>query len=355
MPRGFGSLFLRGNIWYLQFWSDGRQYQRSARTSDRAEAEQKLARILADDKPAGVVTVGSLLDDLLTDYDTRELRNRYIARKTLEKHLRKPFGPLPVRKLSAGRIDLYIRDRRKQGAANATINRELSLLRRALTLGRQAGVARIDLHIPKLVEENVRQGFLSHDEYECLRNALPDYLQAFFVVAYHVGGRRGELLKLRRDMVDLASGLIRIEAKNAKTKRPRTLPVYGEMAAYLEMAIAAGDPACPWLFQRDGKRLNEFRAAWARATKEAGVPGLLVHDLRRTAVRNLERAGVPRAIAMQISGHKTEAVYRRYDIVDEADLRDAARRLEAWLERTTAEPLQSCPAGDEGKNRKSLN
>lgn len=100
-------------------------------------------------------------------------------------------------------------------------------------------------------------------------NALPDYLQAFFVVAYHVGDRRGELLKLRRYMVDLPAGLIRVEARNAKAKRPRTLPVYGEMAAYIEMAIAAGDPACPWLFQREGKRLKEFRAAWARATKEA--------------------------------------------------------------------------------------
>lgn len=355
MPRGFGSIFLRGKTWYLQFWRDGRQYQRSTGTRDRAEAEQQLARILADDKPAGAVTVGSLLDDLLTDYETRELRNRYIARKTLEKHLLKPFGTLPVRKLSAGRIDLYIRDRRKQGAANATINRELSLLRRALTLGRQAGVARIDLHIPKLVEENVRQGFLTHVEYERLRNALPDYLQGFFVLAYHVGGRRGELLKLRRDMVDLPAGLIRIEAKNAKTKRPRTLPIYGEMAAYIEMAIAAGDPACPWLFQREGKRLGEFRSAWARATKEAGVPRLLVHDLRHTAVRNLERAGVPRAIAMQITGHKTEAVYRRYDIVDEADLRDAARRLEAWRERTTAEPLQAGEAEQASRDRKSLN
>jgi integrase len=355
MPRGFGSIFLRGKTWYIQFWRDGRQYQQSSGSGDRAEAERQLAQILADDRPPGAVTVGSLLDAVLADYETRELRNRYIARKVVEKHLRRPFGSLAIRKLTRGRIDAYIRDRRKQGAANATINRELALIRRALTLGRQAGLIRLDLHIPRLVEENVRQGFLTHDQYLKLKAQLPSHLQALFVVAYHVGGRRGELLKLRRDMVDLDAGVIRIEAKNAKTKKPRTLPIYGDMRAYLEMAIAAGDGGCPWLWQIEGRRVKEFRAAWKAAIEAAGLPGLLFHDLRRTAVRNLERAGVPRAVAMSITGHKTESVYRRYDIVSEEDLRDAGRRLEAWRERTTAEPLQADEGTGWSRSAKSLN
>ena len=77
---------------------------------------------------------------------------------------------------------------------------------------------------------------------------------------------------------------------------------------------------CPWVFHRNGRRVKNFRKAWEHACEAAGVPGRIPHDLRRTAVRNLERAGVSRSVAMQLTGHKTESVYRRYAIVSESDL-----------------------------------
>jgi len=80
-----------------------------------------------------------------------------------------------------------------------------------------------------------------------------------------------------------------------------------------------------------GQPRSEFRKAWARACKGAGCPGMLRHDFRRTAARNLERAGVPRSVAMKITGHRTEAVYRRYTITSEADQREAAARLGTFL------------------------
>jgi integrase len=87
----------------------------------------------------------------------------------------------------------------------------------------------------------------------------------------------------------------------------------------------------PFVFHRDGERIRYFRAAWANACKEAGCPNALVHDMRRSAVRTFERAGVPRSAAMSMVGHKTEPIYRRYAIVDEAMQREAAARLDAYL------------------------
>ncbi len=107
------------------------------------------------------------------------------------------------------------------------------------------------------------------------------------------------------------------------------------MREWLELALKVRDekfPNCPWVFYgEEGERLYWFYRAWESACKRAEVPDLLFHDLRRSAVRNLERAGVPRKIAMSISGHKTENVYRRYDIVVERDLADATARMDQYF------------------------
>jgi integrase len=77
---------------------------------------------------------------------------------------------------------------------------------------------------------------------------------------------------------------------------------------------------CPWVFHRNGTPIRDYYNSWENACKAAGVPGRIPHDFRRTAVRNLERAGVPRSVGMKLTGHKTESVYRRYAIVSERDL-----------------------------------
>jgi len=101
-------------------------------------------------------------------------------------------------------------------------------------------------------------------------------------------------------------------------------------------------PDCPWVFQRDGEPIRDFRGAWASATKRAGCEGLRFHDLRRSAVRNMMRAGFDRKRAMAISGHKTEATFERYNIVGGRDLREDLPKLEKYLERQLAEA--SAPA-----------
>jgi integrase len=148
----------------------------------------------------------------------------------------------------------------------------------------------------------------------------------------------GEFRKLRWDQVDLEAGEIRLEAKQTKGKAPRVLPFYDEeVREWMERQreFSTGERVFSWkqnakLVVAKEKALGSHLKGWDRASEDAGLPGLLFHDLRRSAIRNMERAGIPRSVAMRLSGHKTEAVYRRYDIVSEGDLKDAASKMQAF-------------------------
>jgi integrase len=87
---------------------------------------------------------------------------------------------------------------------------------------------------------------------------------------------------------------------------------------------------CPWVFHNAGIHFNSFRKPWVSACKAAGLPGRIPHDFRRTEVRNLVRAGIPERVAMQLTGHKTRAVFERYNIVSQGDLLDAAKRINSF-------------------------
>jgi integrase len=154
-------------------------------------------------------------------------------------------------------------------------------------------------------------------------------------VAYITGWRiQSELLPLQWRQVDFTAGTLRLEPGTTKNRERRVFVMTPELRATLEAQRAATENVqrkrgliLPWVFHRRGTPIAGLRKAWAKACERAGVPGRIPHDLRRSAVRNLERAGVPRSVAMKMVGHKTEAIYRRYAIVDEAMLREGAERL----------------------------
>ena len=142
---------------------------------------------------------------------------------------------------------------------------------------------------------------------------------------------------------------MRLEAGTTKNSEARTFPfsVYPPLGDLLrrqrEHTTAIEKEkgqVIPWVFHRNGKPIRSYDVAWRKACKEAGIPGRLVHDFRRTAVRNLERAGVPRSVAMKLTGHRTGSVYRRYAIVSPADLKAGVEKLAAALaaEERTAVP-----------------
>jgi integrase len=260
-------------------------------------------------------------------------------------------------------IRAFIRDRQEGGAANGTINRSLALLRRMFRLAVADGKLREVPYFPMLKEAPPRKGFLEHADYQKLRQELPEHLRPVLAMGYYTGMRLGEIVKLRWPSVDFASAEIRLDAGTTKNDEPRTIPMPGELREILRIEHAR-NPKSEFVFIHEGECIASFRKAWNSACVRAGLGvftccgcnapvspgsmcaeckkaerrvrtrryrGLIFHDLRRTGVRNLVRAGVPERVAMAISGHKTRAVFDRYNIVSARDLKDAATKLEAYL------------------------
>jgi len=343
--RGNGAIYLRGNVWWLTYFVHGLQIKSSTGQSDEDEARRQL-RVKIGEAAAGKnvtperATIADLCALVLADYDLRKLRDAEPVRWRTNAHIKPALGSLLASRFTPHQIRQYVQMRRAEKAADGTINRELAIVRRGFTLAlrEEPPLAQRAPYIPKLGEDTPRQGFIEHSQYLSLRGALPEHLKALLVVGYHCGNRLGELRSLMWTQVDLGAREIRILKSQAKSKRPRTLPIYGDMIEWLEWQSENRARGCDLVFHYQGRPLGNHLKGWVRACKAAGLEGLHFHDLRRSAVRNMERARIPRHVAMQISGHRTESVYRRYDIVVEEDLQAAAKRLAAYHQEQQQAP-----------------
>jgi integrase len=339
--KGQGNVFRRGGIWHIRYWDGRTQLRESARTKDRKEAldllQQKLALVSKNGVGAHQATINALLNLLIKDYREQDRASLQNVEQRVNKHVRPAFGKLQAKKLTTTHIREYKERRLASGAANATVNRELAWLRRAFNLGALEDPPLVT-RVPRIValkEDNAREGFLEEPKYRELLNALEDSVKPVFVMLYHLGMRTGELLKVKRDWVDLVEGVIYVNGRVTKNKKPKTVPIFGDMGSWLEMQLArcqALSPKAKELFVwEDGKPIRDFRGSWQTACDSIGLPDLIPHDLRRTAVRNMIRAGVPEKVAMEISGHKTAAMLWRYNIVDTRDIVEAGRKTDRYL------------------------
>jgi integrase len=277
------------------------------------------------------VTVRDLLRLLLEDYEMRSIGQVYIATLKVNSILLPKLGDIKATKLSSARIKEYIAARLK-AVKPATVNRELALLHRAFQLAYNQDpplVGRVP-HFPKLTESEPRKGYLKPELYRKLLFELPQDLQLLFVIAYHVGLRKGALLRIKWSQVDFEANTIWMDGRQRNRKpEPVAVPIYGDMAHFLRSQPRTSD----YLFARGDKPIKNFRESWDLACKRAGVPELLFHDLRRTAVRNLRRAGVPETVIMKITGHRKRSVFERYNITDHSDTLEAGRKAEEYLKR----------------------
>jgi integrase len=282
------------------------------------------------------LSLDQLLENLKTEY--RLNGRRSLDRADLScRHLLRFFAGRPAASVTGVDVAKYADLRLGEGVAPATVNRELSALRRAYRLALRQGVIATMPAITTLREDNVRTGFLEPDQFTAVcRNLRPteaDCARFMYITGWR---SRSEVFPLTWAQVDWAGGFVRLEPGTTKNREGRAFALMPPLRALLERCLEhtrrcerAQGRIIPWVFHRGGRPIRSMAKGWRAACKKAGAPGRLLHDLRRTAVRNLERAGVSRSVAMRMTGHKTESVYRRYAIVVEADLREAGAKLAA--------------------------
>ena len=338
---GTGRIYRRGAIHYIAYRWDGREYRESARSSEVADAERLLATRLAERRArAGARTFDDLAAWYLEDYAVRELRTLNTAQGRVA-NLRAVFTGWPATAITSDAVRRYQRTRRAAGAAAATVNRETSALSRMLQLAVRGGqLAQRPVFPERLVENGPRQGFFEHAEYQAVRLYLPPPFQDVLDFAYYSGWRKREILELRWSEVDATGGVVRLSPERSKTRVGRVLPISAPIRAVLARRRAHRRGLDPLVFRRDTVTVRAWRTAWPAACRRAGVPGRLLHDCRRTAARNLVRAGVHERVAMQLTGHRSRAIFDRYNIVQEAELHNASDRLCAYLARPQAPPVR---------------
>jgi integrase len=350
--------------YYLKYFIKGRSkaVEVSSGTTDYEEALEMLRKKMAStpgkpgyaDQP-GRVRIGQLLDLLIKNYEYLGRKSLYDTKLRIEAHLRPFFGEMKAQTLGTTALMDYVARRRRQNAAPATINKELSWLRRAMRLGAKHTPPLV-LQVPSfemLSVDNAREGTISHESYRTVRDLLPPYARIALVIGYHTGARKGEIRLIRRDKIDLAARRIYLPGRTTKNGKPRYLPIYGNMAAELDMALSMGDPQCPFLVQDQGKQVFGFEKAWATACHAAGIPEALFHDLRRTALTNMIEAGLSEKEAMEISGHKTRAVFDRYHIVSERRLIENAEKLAQHLKTKEIDQDTQVLVQDTGARQKT--
>ncbi len=335
-------------IW-IKYYQGGRAVRESTGTTKETVARRVLRTREGDVEHGipivpkmGLITFEDASADLLNDYKVNGKGTHADAKRRIELHLKPAFKGKRLISVTTTEIRAYVAARKDAGAANATVNRELSALKRMFTLAVQAGKIHAKPYIPMLQENNTRRGFFEREQFEAVRARLPEAVRPVVTFAYLTGWRlRSEILPFEWRQVDWTGRVVRLDPGMTKNREGRSFPFTIALETLLKEQHAAHEHLkkagrlVPFVFHRNGEPIRTFRGAWKTACTAAGVPGRILHDFRRTAVRNLERAGVPRSAAMAMVGHKTEAIYRRYAIVDAGALREAAAKIDGAANSVT--------------------
>jgi integrase len=339
-----GSVRKKGRRWYLRLSGPSGRVEIATNARTRSEAIAALNDRLTEmrhgvyDPAAERTRVVDLYEDLKREY---QLSGKQPAAAALEwrwKHLEPVFGSDRATGVTTARLRAYAFERRAAGASGGTINRELGALRRMFRLGAKADPARVFRvpSFPALAESDPRMVFFEREEFEKVREHVPAHLRPLVTLAYWLGWRRSELIRLEWRRVKLKRGTVSLDPGTTKNKAGRyaflppdalaVLKAWREETSRIERERGI---IVRHVFHKDGEPLRDFYDSWRAACIAAGFPGRHLHDFRRTAARLYIRTGTPERVAMEILGHKTRSIFDRYNVSSEEDRRQAAARAGA--------------------------
>jgi integrase len=266
--------------------------------------------------------------------------------------------------VTSQQIAEYVDSRQQEAASNATVNRELAALKRMFRLGVQSTPPKVMRmpSFPHMRENNVRKGFLEDEQFRALVADGELWFRALVECGRTYGWRVSELIGMRVEQVDLVQKVIRLEPGTTKNSDGREVFMTDTVRALLSACVQGKSPDAHVFTRSSGSPVRDFRVTWERACSRIGVgetvcadctqpmdsgkgcpkcksqrstySGLIFHDLRRTAARNLRRAGIPETVIMKIGGWRTRSVFERYAIVSRTDIADAMRKLQQSEEAT---------------------
>jgi integrase len=336
--RGNGSIFRQSGCktWTLQYYAaNGKRIRESTGTADYQKAQQTLQqKLVARNNGETVDLIRKVKVSELYELLTRHYRiNRRKSLDSVEhrwKHLQGFFGGMLASQVTTNTIERYIDSRLAEGVKVATVNRELAALKTMFRIALRKGtVPRTPVFPISLQENNTRTGFVEDTQFKKLTEHTSElWLRLFLELAYTYGWRKRELLQLRVRHVDTIARLIRLDVGTTKNGEGREVTMTDCIFRLIEQAISGKRPDDFLLTRSDGSGVKDFRTVWKSLCTKAGVEGLLIHDFRRSAARNLRRAGVPESIVMTIGGWKTREMFLRYAIVNPGDTAIGIKKLE---------------------------
>lgn len=364
-------------IWSICYSVNGKRIRESSQSENRADAVRLLKRQTG--RAAVGLPVGPQLEKTTLDNLLAMIEDEYTAngRKSLERmkiaavRLREFFGGARrASEITPAEITAYQGYRRQmvwrgRPIGPSTINYECAILRHALTLAEHAGKVAKRPYFAMLQVNNTRTGFFEREQLDAILRRLTLHLHPVALAAYMTGWRaRSELLTRQWKHVDFLNGWLRLDPGETKNKEGRMFPfgVYPELrdllmaqrSRVIEMEHRLGR-VISWVFPKsDGSPIASYDYGWNKARRAAGLPASLMHDMRRTAVRNLERAGVSRSAAMKLTGHETESVYQRYAIVDSAMLEEAVAKVAKSQSRARVSALQDSEKAESPVNLRTF-
>jgi integrase len=290
-------------------------------------------------------TFGDLLEWYL-DHPKAKRKKTYVRDIEMGKILRENFGARPAREIKPTDIEAFqdkmlrTLSKRRRPFKPATVNRFVTLFKRVYNLAIRDDMVEKNpcWKVPLLPERNVRDRIVSREEFETLQNELPEYI-LILSLGYYLGMREGEILNLRGKQIrfyenGVEEGYIELYDSETKTGEGRRIPFGGLIGRLLKDHLITRkkrDLESFLFITGRGNLLGNFRRGFQRACRRAGIRELCFHDFRHTAITNMRKAGVNISVIMAISGHKTMAMFRRYNRIDLDDGREAMKKVEDYL------------------------